>query len=154
VSTAAPTAASSAQTVGVEVNGVRYPSARAADRALGFPFNTTSHRAHSKRYPTYRWLGATPGKRPVRTFEELAIARALTEPERWPFDGDLTRRASVMDPNVEPPKLVRTVGYVRCMSCLRPHWSEDVIRARMCTECGGTGGFPIGSRAAAAEEDF
>jgi hypothetical protein len=138
--------------VSVEVDGVRYPSARAADRALGLTYGMTRHRAYSEDYPTYRWLGATPGTRPVKTFEELAIAKALTEPERWPFDGDLSRRASVMDPNVEPPKLVRTVGYMRCMSCGRPHWSEDVIRARMCTECGGVGGFPIGSRSAAEED--
>jgi len=143
---AASTAASSVHAVGVEVNGVRYPSARAADAALGHTYGTTRHRAHSKHYPTYRWLGATPGKRPVKTFEELAIAKALNEPERWPFDGDLSRRASVMDPNVEPPRLVRRVGYMRCMTCGRPHFSEDVARVRMCSDCGGAGGVPVRPR--------
>lgn len=128
---------------------MRYPSARTADRVLGLTYGTTSHRAHSKHYPTYRWLGATPGKRPVKTFEELAIAKALVEPERWPFDGDLTRRASVMDPNVEPPRLVRRVGYVRCMRCWWPHFSEDVARIRLCSACDGLGGPPVGAVPAA-----
>ena len=55
-----------------------------------------------------------------------------------------------MDPNEEPPRVVRWVGYVRCMSCGRPHFSEDVVRARLCSVCGGAGGWPIG---AAPDED-
>lgn len=101
---------------------------------------TVQARAHSANFPTYRWL-------PKHAPEDRAIARArpLIEPTRWPFSGDLTRRASVMDPNEEPPRVVRWVGYVRCMSCGRPHFSEDVVRARLCSTCGGAGGWPIGA---------
>ena len=130
--------------VGVEVDGVRYPSARAADLALGLPPNTVCHRAHSRNYPTYRWLGETPGRRAVRRPEDCAVGRPLAEPERWPYDGG-ARRAPVMDPNFDPPRLVRRVGWLRCMTCGRPHFSEDVARVRLCCACGGLGGHPIGA---------
>lgn len=136
--------------VGVEVNGVRYPSARQADDALGFAYGTVQKRAHSPSFPAYRWLGATPGKRAVHDPENCQVARPLIEPTQWAFDGDLARRASVMDPNEEPPRIVRRVGYVRCMSCGRPHFSPDVVSARMCSTCGGAGGWPVG---AAPDED-
>jgi hypothetical protein len=42
--------------------------------------------------------------------------------------------------------VVRRVGWLRCMSCGRHHFSEDVARARMCLECGGAGGWPVGAR--------
>jgi hypothetical protein len=131
--------------VGVEVDGVRYPSGRAADAALGFTYGTVQKRAHSAKWPTYRWLGATPGKRAVHDPDDCKVAKPFVEPAYWAFDGDLTRRASVMDPNEEPPRVVRQVGYVRCMSCGRPHYSPDVIRARLCSTCGGTGGWPVGA---------
>ena len=139
------TAGSNGHATPVEVDGVRYPSARQAAEALGLPVSTVQRRTHSANFPSYRWLGATPGKRQVRTPENCAVARPLIEPTRWPFSGDLTRRASVMDPNEEPPRVVRWVGYVRCMSCGRPHFSEDVVRARLCSACGGAGGRPVGA---------
>lgn len=150
MSTPAPTAASArgsgnGYAVGVEVNGVRYPSARAADIALGLPFNTVQHRAHAKCWPTYKWLGATPGPRRVRNPEDCLVGKLLVEPERWAFDGG-ARRAPVLDPNFNPPRVVRTVGWrQRCMTCGRPHWSDDVARIRMCCFCGGAGGTPIGA---------
>ena len=70
--------------VGVEVDGVRYPSARAADLALGLPPNTVCHRAHSRNYPTYRWLGETPGRRPVRRPEDCAF-KEITKSSRLYF---------------------------------------------------------------------
>lgn len=139
------TAALSGQAVAIEVDGRTYASARQAAEALGLPVSTVQRRTHSANFPSYRWLGATPGKRQVRTPEDCAVARPLVEPARWPFSGDLTRRASVMDPNVEPPRVVRQVGYVRCMACGRPHFSEDVVHARLCSVCGGAGGWPIGA---------
>lgn len=148
MSTAASTAGNG-YAVGVEVDGVRYPSARQADAAIGLPVNTTRHRAHSKLYPTYRWLGATPGPRPVRRPKDCTLAKPLIEPERWSFNGDLTHRAFVMDPNVEPSKLVRRIGWLNCMRCSRPHFSEDVLRIRLCCACGGLGGTPAG-----ADPDF
>lgn len=129
--------------VGVEVEGVRYPSARSADDALGFAYGTVRHRAHSAHYPTYRWLGETLGPRQVKTFEERMVGRPLTEPDHWPYDGG-ARRVPVMDPNFDPPRLVRRVGWLRCMRCGRPHFSEDVTRIRLCCACGGSGGLPIG----------
>lgn len=139
------TAALSGQAVAIEVDGRTYASARQAAEALGLPVSTVQRRTHSANFPSYRWLGATPGKRQVRTPEDCDVAKPLIEPAQWAFDGDLARRASVMDPNEEPPKVVRRVGYVRCMSCGRPHFSPDVVSARMCSTCGGAGGWPVGA---------
>ncbi|WP_323439425.1 hypothetical protein [Stenotrophomonas capsici] len=141
---AASTGATNGQPVAVEVDGVRYPSARSAARALGLSPNGVSVRCHSDRWPDHRWLGATPGRREL-TPEDRRIARPLTEPERWPNDGG-ARRVPVMDPNYDPPKVVRRVGWLRCMCCGRSHFSEDVARARMCLDCGGAGGMPTGPR--------
>ena len=142
---AASTAAPNGYAVAVEVAGVRYPSARQAAEALGLPVSTVQRRTHNPNFPAYRWLTPPPGRRTVHDPDDCAVARPLIEPTRWPFTGDLARRASVMDPNVEPPRVVRQVGYVRCMSCGRPHFSEDVVRARLCSTCGGAGGWPIGA---------
>ena len=91
------------------------------------------------------WPVATPGSRAVHDPAEVRIARELVEPARWPNDG-VARRAPVMDPNYDPPRVVRWVGWLRCMCCGRSHFSEDVARARMCLDCGGAGGMPIGAR--------
>ena len=136
--------------VGVEVAGVQYPSARQADAALGLTPGTTQHRAHSEHHPSYRWLGPTPGRRVMRKPEDYTLAKPLIEPARWRFDGNFTRRASVLDPSVEPPKLVRRIGWLACMRCSRPHFSDDVARIRLCSYCGGLGGNPVG---AAPDED-
>ena len=138
------TAGSNGHAVGVEVDGVRYPSARQAAEALGLPTSTVQRRTHNPNYPNYRWLGATPGRRAVHDPAEVRIARELIEPARWPNDGG-ARRAPVMDPNFDPPRLVRRVGWLRCMACGRPHFSEDVARVRLCCACGGLGGLPIGA---------
>ena len=53
--------------------------------------------------------------------------------------------ANVIDLNVQPPRVVRTVGWLRCMCCGRFHFSEDVSRARLCLNCGGAGGLPVGA---------
>ena len=129
--------------VAVEVDGVTYASARAADQALGLTQNTTSRRAHNPDYPNYRWLAATPGPKKIKTFEELQIAKPLIEPRRWAND-EGKRHAPVLDPNFNPPKVIRHMGWKRCMSCWRFHFSEDIVRVRICTECGGSGGSPIG----------
>ena len=142
---AVSTAGSSGQAVAIEVEGVRYPSARQAAEALGLPTSTVQRRTHNPNYPNYRWLGATPGRRAVHDPAEVRIARELVEPARWPNDGG-ARRAPVMDPNYDPPRVVRRVGWLRCMCCWRSHFSEDVARARMCLDCGGAGGLPTGPR--------
>lgn len=142
---AASTAGTNGHAVAVEVGGVRYPSARSAARAVGLSTTAVTGRCHSREWPDYRWLGATPGRRAVHDPATVRIAKALIEPERWPNDGG-ARRAPVMDPNFDPPRVVRRVGWLRCMCCCRFHFSEDVARARMCWECGGAGGWPVGTR--------
>lgn len=142
---AASTAGTNGHAVAVEVGGVRYPSARQAARALGLSPNVVSSRCHSPAFPDHRWLSATPGKRQVHDPTTVRMGKELVEPDRWEFDG-CARRAPVMDPNCEPPRLVRRVGWIMCMCCSRPHFSPDVARARMCVECGGAGGWPVGAR--------
>ncbi|HEP9495763.1 TPA: hypothetical protein VDV68_002729 [Pseudomonas aeruginosa] len=143
---AASTAGTNGHAVAVEVDGVRYPSSRQAARAVGLSITAVNGRCHSDKWPSYRWLGATPGpRRRFDSFDERQIARPLIEPERWPNDGG-ARRAPVVDPNYDPPKVVRRVGWLRCMCCGRSHFSEDVARARMCLDCGGAGGMPTGPR--------
>ncbi|HCF2525382.1 TPA: hypothetical protein NIC78_002787 [Pseudomonas aeruginosa] len=141
---AASTAGSSGQAVAIEVEGVRYPSARQAASALGLPVSTVQRRAHLDHWPTYRWLGATPGKRHVRTPEDCEVAKAIIEPTPWALDGG-TRRANVLDPNFDPPRVIRRVGWVRCMRCQRFHFSGDVVAVRLCSVCGGAGGWPVGA---------
>lgn len=137
---AASTGAANGQAVAVEVCGVRYPSARSAAQALGVGYSMITARAHDPRYPNYRWLGATPGRQEL-TPEDRRIARPLVEPARWPCDGG-TRRAEVLDLNEGPPKVVRRTGWLRCMCCARFTFSDDVVRVRMCEECGGLGSAP------------
>ena len=149
--TQAPTAASNGRAVPVRIDGQVYPSARQAALSVGLSSNTVVGRCHSPAFPDYEWLGETPGRRQVHDPNDVKIARPLIEPERWPFSGDLSRRADVLDPNVSPPRVVRRVGYTRCMCCGRPHFSPDVLRARLCVECGGAGGWPVGARA--SDED-
>lgn len=136
--------AGSGHAVAVEVDGVRYPSARSAAQALGVGLGTVGLRAHSDKWPTYRWLGATCSRRPPMTFEERQLGLPLIEPSRWAFDG-CERRAVAMDPNFTPPRAVRRVGWTWCLRCGHPHFSDDVVRARMCVECGGAGGEPFRS---------
>lgn len=107
--------------------------------ALGISPHAVEWRLDSNSFPDYKRF---PVKRPA-AWAHL-VGRALIEPERWPFAGDLTRREPVLDPNVDPPRVVRRVGYVRCMSCGRPHFSEDVASVRICFECGGSGSVPVG----------
>ena len=142
---AASTAGTNGHAVAVEVGGVRYPSARQAAQALGLSPNGVSSRCHSPAFPDYRWLGATPAKRQVHDPATVRMGRELIEPVRWPNDGG-ARRIPVMDTNFDPPRLVRRVGWLRCVCCGRPHFSEDVARARMCVECGGSGGWAVAVR--------
>ena len=125
--------------VAVEVHGERYPSAAAAGRAIGLTGPQVVYRCDSPQsFPGFRWAP------PADDEEEPApLARPLIEPARWRFVGDLLRRASVLDPNEQPPRVVRRVGYLACIRCRRAFWSDDVLRVRMCAEH-GLGGLPIG----------
>lgn len=67
---------------------------------------------------------------------EGADMLGMIEPKRWDFDGCL-RREPVLDADSRPPRVVRKVGWHRCMKCRRPFFSEDVLRLRMCEPCRG-----------------
>lgn len=55
----------------------------------------------------------------------------FVEPERWPDDGGV-RRETVLDMDHHPPRVVRSVGWSRCLTCGSPFFSEDVIALRLC----------------------
>lgn len=65
-----------------------------------------------------------------------AAAIGVIEPDPWPFD-DCVRREPVFDVELRPPRLVRKVGWHRCLKCRRPFFSEDVIRLRLCSGAQG-----------------
>lgn len=67
---------------------------------------------------------------------DVRVGREITEPSQWPDDGGM-RRADVLDPNFDPPRLVRRVGWRPCMRCGRSHFSPDVQRLRLCSPCKG-----------------
>jgi hypothetical protein len=123
----------------VDVAGVVYASISQAARAHGISQHGMEWRIDSDSFPDHKRLPAI--RRPAG---DHLVGRALIEPERWPFDGDLSRRAPVLDPNINPPRVVRRVGWLRCMRCSRPTFSEDVVGIRICFECGGSGSVPIG----------
>lgn len=54
----------------------------------------------------------------------------IVEPRQWPRDGG-ARREPVYDRNFDPPRLVRNVGWRRCMACGRQFFSEDVRLQRL-----------------------
>jgi hypothetical protein len=64
-----------------------------------------------------------------------AAAIGIMEPDPWDYDG-CQRREPVFDVDY-PPRVVRKVGWHRCLKCRRPFFSEDVIRQRLCS--GGQG---------------
>jgi hypothetical protein len=67
---------------------------------------------------------------------ELKVGRDILEPSQWPDDGEM-RRADVVDPNFDPPRLIRRVGWRQCMRCRKSHFSPDVQRLRLCGACKG-----------------
>lgn len=54
-------------------------------------------------------------------------------PVQWPIssDPDLTRRAPVLDQE-NRNRVVRYVGYRRCLICKKPFWSEDIKKNQLC----------------------
>lgn len=133
----------------VEVVGVVYASISAAARAHGISQHAMEWRIESDAFPDHRRLPVV--RRPAG---DNLMGRLIAEPERWPFDGDLSRRAPVYDSNITPPRLVRRVGYLRCMRCQRPTFSEDIIGIRICFECGGEASVPIGRISDLEDDDL
>lgn len=63
------------------------------------------------------------------------FGKEIVEPKPWPFvEGD-RRREPVIDHNFTPVRVVRYVGYRKCMACPKWFWSGDVIRVRICDCC-------------------
>jgi hypothetical protein len=61
------------------------------------------------------------------------------DPMPWRDDGGALR-VSIYDHNVDPPRLIRRVGWVNCLSpqsARRPHrfLSPDVVKVRTCDQC-------------------
>lgn len=67
-----------------------------------------------------------------------AAAIGIIEPDPWPFDG-CKRREAVTDEDI-PGRVVRKVGWHRCLKCRRPFFSEDVLRLRLCNGAQGCRG--------------
>lgn len=134
----------------VEVVGVVYPSITQAAKAYGITPRGMEWRLDSDAFPDYKRL---PMARRPGAGNHLA-GLALAEPERWSFDGNLTRREPVLDPNFNPPRVVRRVGWLRCMRCQRPTFSEDVVGVRICCDCGGAGSSPVGCLSDVDDDDL
>lgn len=76
---------------------------------------------------------AGPSAYPVRT-----CPQGFVEPMLWPDDGGL-RRETVLDSDYLPPRVVRRVGWRKCLRCRAPFFSKDVVRQRLCARCKGIG---------------
>jgi hypothetical protein len=63
------------------------------------------------------------------------LGREIIEPAKWAFDGNLTRREPVLDPNSDPPRVVRHVGWRKCLRCREAFWTPSVIAVRLCDTC-------------------
>ena len=81
---------------------------------------------------------ATPlvrGKPPNGAVPKLSRPRAnsygFAEPAAWADDGGV-RREPVLDTDHNPPRVVRRVGWRRCIGCGASFFSEDVIGLRLC----------------------
>jgi hypothetical protein len=73
---------------------------------------------------------------PVR---EGADWQGMIVPKRWDYDG-CVRREAVIDADASPPRVVRRVGWQRCLKCRRPFFSEDVLCLRLCSGADGCRG--------------
>ncbi len=57
------------------------------------------------------------------------------DPAPWPDDGG-AKRVELYDRLATPPRLVRVVGWVNCLSHRKHRWlSPDVRRVRTCDDC-------------------
>lgn len=95
---------------------------------------------HDSQHQPSNPVAPKPTYAPRDTFafpaKEGADWQGMVVPKRWEFDGCL-RREAVLDADSTPPRVVRRVGWHRCMKCRRPFFSEDVLRQRLCDGAGG-----------------
>lgn len=83
------------------------------------------------------WLVAREASRSrttPRRRDSALTSLGYHDPEPWEADGGV-RREAVLDLDQQPPRVVRYVGWRKCLSCSREFWSEDVSRVRMCSPC-------------------
>lgn len=78
----------------------------------------------------------TPEPTPVRRTAPKRVhshtdPQGFAQPRQWPYDGG-RRRESVLDYDHSPPRVVRRVGWSKCLRCRQPFFSEDVVRLRLC----------------------
>lgn len=67
--------------------------------------------------------------------ELRGLAKPIVEPKQWhPSDGG-KRREPVIDHNDNPPRVVRYVGWRKCLKCRTDFFSADVRCLRMCEYC-------------------
>lgn len=64
------------------------------------------------------------------------LGTLVVEPDLWAWDGG-KRREPVLDHDHSPPRVVRSVGWRRCMRCATPFFSADVVALRLCQRCKG-----------------
>lgn len=125
-----------------EIEGVRYPTVAEAGVALGMPPHAVYQRCQSSNYPDWIQHGRREGgkKDPEQAAAEAAEAREARKdpitPRQWKFDGGRARKP-ILDPNVDPPKVIGHVGWVKCLKCWSWCFSGDVARQRRCYECFG-----------------
>lgn len=72
-----------------------------------------------------------PAAKQLGTANRPTSGDGFARPARWAFDGG-KRREPVYDLDCQPPRVVRKVGWHRCLKCGSPFWSKDVMRLRLC----------------------
>lgn len=81
--------------------------------------------------PTPRPAPAPPAAPAQASVRRVVNSQGFSEPQQWQFDG-FERREPVLDTDHNPPRVVRQVGWQRCMRCRKPFFSEDVVGQRLC----------------------
>lgn len=72
-----------------------------------------------------------------------SASQGFSEPKAWAFDGG-ARREPVLDMDLNPPRVVRQVGWRCCMRCAKPFFSDDVKALRICGGCKGASTANLG----------
>lgn len=62
------------------------------------------------------------------------LAKPIREPTAWLNDGG-ARREPVYDHNDNPPRVIRLVGWRKCVACAKLFFSRDVCGIRICDVC-------------------
>jgi hypothetical protein len=69
-----------------------------------------------------------------RAFDHHGVCDPIEEPTPWPYDE--TKRVPVIDPN--DGRVIRYVGWRKCMACPKFFFSPDVRGVRLCEKCKAT----------------